>query len=224
VADNVAVTPGSGESIAADDVGGAKWQRVKLGVGADGTAADLFSASQLGEGNDGANMVPQGNYVYNSVGGNWTRMRSAVADGLTETGMQAAGQMLYNGATFDRQRGNLEGTLLASAARTTTTSSAAQTNYNHRGVIIYLWATVIGTGTVTITVEGSAGSLGWTHAVGAASGQSTVLCVYPGAVDSDFAAAIGETRSLPLPRVWSSSVVKSDASSWTYALTYALIL
>lgn len=41
MADNIAVTPGSGATVAADEVGGALYQRVKLAVGADGAAADL---------------------------------------------------------------------------------------------------------------------------------------------------------------------------------------
>ena len=40
MADNVTL-PGTGTSVAADDVGGALYQRVKLSVGADGAAADL---------------------------------------------------------------------------------------------------------------------------------------------------------------------------------------
>jgi hypothetical protein len=39
--DNVAITAGSGTTIAADDVGGVMYQRVKVGIGADGAAADL---------------------------------------------------------------------------------------------------------------------------------------------------------------------------------------
>lgn len=38
--DNVPITAGSGTSIAADDIGSVFYQRVKIGVGADGTAAD----------------------------------------------------------------------------------------------------------------------------------------------------------------------------------------
>lgn len=41
MADNVGYTPGSGASIAADDVGGVLYQRVKLAVGVDGTATDV---------------------------------------------------------------------------------------------------------------------------------------------------------------------------------------
>lgn len=40
MADNVTL-PGTGESVASDDVGGVQYQRVKIAVGADGTAADL---------------------------------------------------------------------------------------------------------------------------------------------------------------------------------------
>ena len=40
MADNVAITPGTGATVAADEVAGALHQRVKISVGADGTAAD----------------------------------------------------------------------------------------------------------------------------------------------------------------------------------------
>lgn len=40
MADNVEITAGSGTTIAADEVGGAKYQRVKLSLGADGTVGD----------------------------------------------------------------------------------------------------------------------------------------------------------------------------------------
>ena len=40
MADNVAITAGSGTTVAADDVGGVLHQRVKVSIGADGTAAD----------------------------------------------------------------------------------------------------------------------------------------------------------------------------------------
>lgn len=41
MSDNVPITPGTGATVAADDVGGVLYQRVKLAVGADGVAADL---------------------------------------------------------------------------------------------------------------------------------------------------------------------------------------
>jgi hypothetical protein len=47
MADNVGYTPGSGASIAADDIGGVLHQRVKVGIGADGTAVDVSDANPM---------------------------------------------------------------------------------------------------------------------------------------------------------------------------------
>lgn len=45
MADNVAITPGTGATIAADDIGGVLHQRVKLSLGADGTANDASAGA-----------------------------------------------------------------------------------------------------------------------------------------------------------------------------------
>lgn len=60
MADNVAITAGSGTTIAADDVSGVLYQRVKLAQGADGSATDVSSASplQVTLANTGANATP----------------------------------------------------------------------------------------------------------------------------------------------------------------------
>jgi hypothetical protein len=47
MADNVAITAGSGTTIAADDVGGALYQRVKMVWGADGAVNDTSAAAPL---------------------------------------------------------------------------------------------------------------------------------------------------------------------------------
>lgn len=47
MADNVAITAGSGTTIAADDIGGVLHQRVKISQGADGSATDVSSAAPL---------------------------------------------------------------------------------------------------------------------------------------------------------------------------------
>ncbi len=47
MADNVGYTPGEGATIAADDVGGVLFQRVKLAYGADGSATDVDTGSGL---------------------------------------------------------------------------------------------------------------------------------------------------------------------------------
>lgn len=47
MADNVGITPGTGATVAADDVGGILYQRVKLALGADGAASDVSSTNPV---------------------------------------------------------------------------------------------------------------------------------------------------------------------------------
>lgn len=48
MADNTTLNAGSGgDVIASDDIGGVKWQRVKVAFGADGSASDVSSAAPL---------------------------------------------------------------------------------------------------------------------------------------------------------------------------------
>lgn len=47
MADNVTITEGSGTQIAADDVGGVKYQRIKVATGEDGVANDVSSSNPL---------------------------------------------------------------------------------------------------------------------------------------------------------------------------------
>ena len=47
MADNVAISAGSGTTIATDEIGGAHYQRIKLASGADGTASDVSADAPL---------------------------------------------------------------------------------------------------------------------------------------------------------------------------------
>jgi hypothetical protein len=47
MADNVAITPGTGATIAADDIGGVLYQRAKVVWGADGAANDTSAANPM---------------------------------------------------------------------------------------------------------------------------------------------------------------------------------
>lgn len=60
MADNVSITAGSGTTIAADDIAGVLYQRVKISQGADGVATDVSSAAPLHVtlANTGANATP----------------------------------------------------------------------------------------------------------------------------------------------------------------------
>lgn len=58
MADNLAVTPGSGATVAADDIGGVLVQRVKLQIGADGAATDIAGDTTNGVLVDVSRVVP----------------------------------------------------------------------------------------------------------------------------------------------------------------------
>jgi hypothetical protein len=47
MADNIGYTPGTGAVVAADDVDGVLYQRMKLSVGVDGTATDVSSVNPI---------------------------------------------------------------------------------------------------------------------------------------------------------------------------------
>ena len=93
MADNVAITAGSGTTIAADDIGGVLHQRVKLSIGADGTAADW----PVGSGNQSA--VPRVTLATDSPGvapattGGLTIFRSLDLDETEEEVKATAGQV-----------------------------------------------------------------------------------------------------------------------------------
>lgn len=71
MADNSLRTPGTGETIASDDIAGVKWQRVKIGLGPDGTADDML-----------------GNTVVNALA---SAARTATTASATQTNYNARG-------------------------------------------------------------------------------------------------------------------------------------
>ena len=218
MADNFVTNPAAGgDTFAADDIAGVKWQRVKLGQGVDGSATDVSSASPLPVDTE----LPAA---------------AALSDSTANptAPMVGAAGMVYNGASFDRQRGNTEGTLLASAARTAFTQSAEQVNYNARGVNVWVYVTAKAASTtlnlyiasfnpVSGIVTYEAGVLGWVAT--ANSGQS--LQLYPGATTLA-ATTYGYQRIAreagALSRRWYFQVVPSDANSVTYSAGYSYIV
>lgn len=76
MADNIDITPGSGKTIAADDISGVLHQRVKISLGADGAAADC-----PGDGTNGLDVdvtrVPE------NAGAAASTMNASSSDGAT---------------------------------------------------------------------------------------------------------------------------------------------
>jgi hypothetical protein len=158
---------------------------------------------------------------------------AATADGASDPTAPAVDgrPSLYNGSTWDRERGNTDGTALSSAARTGTTSSADLVNYNCRGVIAFLDITAnSGSGQLTVLIQGKDGTGNYYNLNGAGTAVAATnakfgIEVYPGATTAGIATSLRilERTSAALPRTWRVTVSHSSGVSWTYSVTYSLI-
>lgn len=151
---------------------------------------------------------------------------------VNTTGLVVNGhKMQFNGSLWERERGNVEGTLLASAARTATTNSATQTNHNGRGVQVIVNVTAAGTGDLDPRVQGLDPVSGTAYACLDATTPIAgtgiyVYELYPGAstAGSGGGSAVTQRAAGTLPRSWRLSVAHSDASSWTYSVAFSLLV
>ena len=118
--------------------------------------------------------------------------------------------------------GTVEVTILASAGRTTTQTQADQTNPYARGIQVILDMTVVGTGSVTLEIDGKDPASGKYYALltGAAvvTNVTNVYRVYPG-----LTAAANATASDNLPRTWRVKVTANNANSATYSVGAVLL-
>lgn len=135
---------------------------------------------------------------------------------------------LHNGITWDRQRNNIEGVALASAARTASTASPDITNHNARGIMVMLNVTAAsGTGGLQVRVQAkdpvSGNYLGINSAPAAITAVGMqVYVLYPGANTTN--TDIAQVSGLLVPRTLRIFVSHGDGSSYTYSVSYALIL
>src|SRR5215203_3447910 len=67
MADNLAITAGSGTTIAADDIAGVYYQRVKVTHGADGASTDVSTASPLPVSDAGGSITVDGSVTVSSL-------------------------------------------------------------------------------------------------------------------------------------------------------------
>lgn len=135
-------------------------------------------------------------------------------------------EFLFNGLTWDRERGNVEGTLLASAARTATVQSADQTNYNGRGLILFVNVSST-TATPEITPElqikdsisGQYFTV-WTAAAAlSATGQYAYLFV-PGGAQGSYTEAV----NIAIGRSWRLEMNHVDADSISYSVSCSILM
>lgn len=133
--------------------------------------------------------------------------------------------LLYddNNTDWQRQRGNSDYTLLASAARTITTNSPDQANYNARGLKLVFNMSNVGTGSVTVKIQGKDSISGTYYDLltGAAviTNVLNVYTMYPG-----MTAVANVSSNDILPRVWRIVATANNANSATYSVSASVIL
>ena len=129
--------------------------------------------------------------------------------------------MSFNGVTWDRQRNNIDVTLLASASRTTTQTSADITTFNLGAISVFLNMTVVGTGSVTLTINGKdpASGVYYNILTGAAvvTNVGNLYRVMPG-----IPAVANKDVNAYLPRIIQLVVTANNANPATYSVGYTL--
>lgn len=140
-------------------------------------------------------------------------------DGVNSDNILQIANGVFNGQTTDQQRGNLDTiTILNVSSVTTTQTSGRQTNWNHKGCIVILTTTAIGTGSITLSIQGiePVSNYVWSILTGLAVTTNTtnIYKVYPGlqvATDNSVANDI-------LPRSWQVVVSANNANPASYAV------
>jgi hypothetical protein len=181
------------------------------------------------QGNTATGAAAPTNAIYvgmQTLGGNMQGL-SAInnnLDGVSGSLTLDTGLHLWNGTNFDRARTNMDtAALITAAGATTNQNSADQTNYNGRAVKVVLDVTSIGTGSVTITIQGKDIASGkyYPLLVGAAvvTNSTNVYEVGPG-----LSATANVSANAHLPRTWRVLVTANNANATTYTVGASVIL
>lgn len=162
--------------------------------------------------------------IYDPASGLYYLERAATADGISSTNVVAESPVLFNGTAHDRQRGNVDTAALINASAVTTTQTGAdQTNFNGRGLIVVFNMATVGTGSVTLTIQGKDAASGqyYTILAGAAvtTNSTNVYTVYPGGPATANVAA-----NSPLPRTWRVLATANNANATTYTVGASVIV
>jgi hypothetical protein len=143
--------------------------------------------------------------------------------GTVQNGQWEVRPFLFDGSNWDRERSNLNVTLLASSSRSASTSSAEQTNNNANGVWVVLNITAVpGADTITLKIQGKDPTSGTYVDLLTGSAQSgigtTEYALYPGVTET---ANVDVGR--PLPRTWLVTVTHSGSGAFTYSVGASVI-
>lgn len=198
-----------------------------------GTANSNVNVAQIGgiatrmyaaDGVAGTSVLESGIAIWN--GATADRVQSPYGAGVSNAtnGVISAGTYYFNNSTFDMVRNNLDvGAIITATAVTTTQMSSNQFNLNGRGVKVVLNMTTVGTGSVTLHIQGldSGGSVFYDQLVGSAvtTNSTNVYTVYPG-----IAVVANATASDVVPRTWRVQVVANNANATSYSVSAVTLL
>lgn len=125
--------------------------------------------------------------------------------------------MLFNGTSVDRERANVEETILASAVRAVDTNSADFTNFNNRGIHVAVDVTIITGAGVIPTLQGKDAVSGkyYDLLIGPTitTVGTTVLKLYPG-----IGVVANGSASDILPRTYRIKMDHQDSADLTYSV------
>jgi len=99
MADNVGYTPGTGATIAADDLSGVLYQRVKISEGADGSATDVSAANPMPSSVPGAVSATILSLTTAATGANYTAFSSQTCQSLDIVNTSSVAIEYRRGAT-----------------------------------------------------------------------------------------------------------------------------
>lgn len=99
MADNVGYTPGTGATIAADDLSGVLYQRVKISEGADGSATDVSAANPMPSSVPGAVSATILSLTTAATGTNYTAFSSQTCQALDIVNTSSVAIEYRRGAT-----------------------------------------------------------------------------------------------------------------------------
>jgi hypothetical protein len=161
----------------------------------------------------------------------WQRAQSPSGDSMGSTTVLAIANMMWGvtGGVWERWRNNGSITILASAARTTA-QTAAFTNYNWRGFVLFVNVTARAAATTltpSITVldpvSGNAVTV-WTVAAAINTAAGTFAYLFYPNVTASAAVTYTEEVDMPLPRSGQIIITPNDANSVTYSVAVQYIL
>jgi hypothetical protein len=99
MADNVGYTPGTGATVAADDIGSVLYQRVKISEGADGSATDVSAANPMPSSVPGAVSATILSLTTAATGSNYTAFTSTTCQSLDIVNTSSVAIEYRRGAT-----------------------------------------------------------------------------------------------------------------------------